>query len=163
MKQATANQLADAVIAMLETNRLSAEAVLEALLDAPISMSARQRHFARIGYRSGFVQMFKSKPEPSQEKLAEALAMFAALKNAPHKMRSLLKRKLKELPPPPGGAPRKVKPQDEAIVCTEILTLKAVHDTREAIRRVAKKRGVSERTVYRIWGKQYPKKKSASK
>jgi hypothetical protein len=67
---------------------------------------------------------------------------------------------MKEMPHAPGGPPRKIKLDEEKIVCSEIIALRAEVDTREAIRRVAAKRGVSERTIYRIWGKRYPKKES---
>jgi hypothetical protein len=103
-----------------------------------------------------------NQPEPSKAQLVETIAMIRAFKSAPHKMRSLIKQKMKEMPHAPGGPPRKIKLEEEKTVCSEIIALRAEVDTREAIKRVAAKRGVSERTIYRIWGKRYPKKKQTS-
>jgi hypothetical protein len=85
--------------------------------------------------------------------------MINGFQRAPQTMRALLKQRLKELPRARGGAPRKVKIEEELAVCAEVSALRAHCDTREAIRRVAAQRNVSERTIYRIWGKYNPKKK----
>ena len=104
--------------------------------------------------------MLKKNPEPTKAQVMETVAMIRAYKNAPHNLRSLIKQKMKEMPHAPGGPPRKIKPQEEKTVCSEIIALRAELDTRGAIKRVAAKRGVSERTIYRIWGKHYPNKKA---
>ena len=77
-------------------------------------------------------------------------------------MRKLLMETAKELPHPPGGPPKKIKPEEERTVCAEIIALRDECDTREAIRRIAAKRHVSDRTIYRIWGKYHPKKKQTA-
>jgi hypothetical protein len=159
LKNKTADQLADALTEMLESNHLSAAEVIAAVSGAPVP--AEFKNFAQIGYKAGFRRKFKSLPEPDKGKVAEALAMIAAFKSAPHKLRALIKKRIKELPHEPGGAPRKVKPEKELTVCAEIQGLKVNCDTREAIRQVARKYQASERTIYRIWGKYYPKKKKS--
>ncbi len=161
VKESTVNLIVDEFVDMLDSSGFSATELLEALLEAPLPKQFRK--FVQIGYKSGWRSLLKSKPEPSKAKLAEALAMIRAFKNAPHKMRTLIKQSMKEMPHAPGGPPRKIKPEEELTVCSEIIAFRAESDTREAIRRVAAKRGVSERTVYRIWGKRYPKKKKSKK
>jgi hypothetical protein len=159
LKDQTAKQIADALEEMLEATGFSATQVLGAMLGAPVP-KAYQR-LARIGYKAGFRSAFKKNPEPDKAKLTEALAMIRAFKSTPHKMRTFLKQTIKNLPHAPGGPPRKIKPEEELFICTEIMGLRAECDTREAIRRVAAKRRVSERTIYRVWGKHYPKKKKS--
>jgi hypothetical protein len=159
LKDKTANQLADALVKMLESNHLSAEEVLGAMLGAPIP--AKYKNLVEIGYKAGLKHKYKSLPEPDKDKLAEALAVIAAFKSAPQRFRTLIKARIKELPHGAGGAPRKVKLEEERTVCAEIQALKANLDTRDAIRQVARKRRVSERTIYRVWAKYYPKKKKS--
>ena len=157
MKDKTVNLIVDELLELVKVAGLSAVEVMQFFLAAPIP---KQFHkFIRMGYEDGWKALLKQEPEPSKAQLAEALAMIRAVKNAPYKMRSLLKQKMKEMPHAPGGPPRKIKSEEEKTVCSEIIALRAELDTREAIRRVAAKRRVSERTIYRIWGKHYPKKK----
>jgi hypothetical protein len=144
---------------MLASMGFSATEVLGAMLGSPVPK--QYQRFARIGYRAGWKAAIKKSSEPSKEKLNEALAMIRAFKNTPQKMRTLLKQTIKKLPHAPGGPPRKIKPEEELIIYTEIMGLRADCDTREAIRRIAAKRHASERTVYRIWGKYHPKKKKS--
>jgi hypothetical protein len=164
LKDETISLIADRFEEMLEVSGLSAAELLEALLEAPVS--AEYRKLLRIGYKAGWKSILKAKlksqPEPSKEKVAEVLAHIQAFKSVPHKLRTVLKQKVKEMPHPPGGRTRKIKLEEERTVCAEITTLRAECDTRQAIRRVAVKRKVSERTVYRIWGKYNPKKKQTS-
>jgi hypothetical protein len=157
MKTTTAILIVNEMEKMFEATGFSATQVLGAMMNSPIPKPMQK--MARLGYKAGWVSIFKSKPEPTKAQLAEMLAIIQAFKNAPHNMRSLLVQRVKELPHPPGGPPRKVKPEEERTLCAEIIALRPECDTREAIRRVAAKRQISERTVYRIWGKHYPKKK----
>jgi len=115
-----------------------------------------------MGQKGYFKHKFRQMPEPNKNQLAQLLTIIEGLRSAPYKMRSLLKQKVKELPHVPGGAPRKVKLEEELTVCAEIQALRVEYDTREAIRIVARKREASERTIYRIWGKYHPKKKKTS-
>jgi hypothetical protein len=160
LKDKTAGQIADTLEDMLASMGFSATEVLGAMLGSPVPKPYQK--IARLGYRAGWKAAFKKNPEPSKAKLAEALAMIRAFKSTPHKMRTLLKQTLKKLPHAPGGPPRKIRPEDEFILCAEIMGLRAECDTREAIRRVAAKRQISERTIYRIWGKHHPKKTKSS-
>jgi hypothetical protein len=126
------------------------------MLESPVPKPYQR--LARIGYKAGLTSSFKKSPEPSKAKLAGALGMIRALKSTLHKMRTLLKQTVKNLPHAPGGPPRKIKQKEELIICAEIMGLRSECDTREAIRRVAAKRHASERTIYRIWGRHHPKK-----
>jgi hypothetical protein len=157
VKDKTATKLADAFEAMLAEHRLSSTEILEVMLGAPLP--SRHKKLARIGFKAGLKHLFKETPEPKKEKVTEMLAMFSVLKGAPHKIRKMLMQGAKEMPHAPGGPPRKIRLEEEITVCAEITSLKAEHDTREAIRRVAAKRHVSVRTIYRIWGKYHPKKR----
>jgi hypothetical protein len=157
VKNETVNQLVDELIELLETAGVSAAELMEGLLEAPVPKQYLK--FVRMGFKGGWKSILKKGPEPTKEQVAETIALMRAFKNAPHKLRSLIKRKMKEMPHAPGGPPRKIKPEEEKTVCSEVIALRAEVDSREAIRQVAAKRGVSERTVYRIWGKHYPKKK----
>jgi hypothetical protein len=157
MKEKTANLLATALVDTLEAAGLSAIEIVEGLVGTKVPTKYRGR--VGIGYKAYFVQQFRKQPEPNKNDMAQTLATLTALRSAPHKIRSLMKQKLKEMPPPHGGAPRKIEPEEEKTVCAEIQAPRVDSDTREAIRQIARKRRVSERTIYRIWGKYYPKKK----
>jgi hypothetical protein len=159
MKDKTATLLAETFEAMLAEHQLSATEILGMLLGAPVPPKLKK--LARFGFKAGLKKVFKKMPEPRKEKVTEALAMISALKGAPHKIRKMLTQAVKELPHAPGGPPKKIKPEEELTVCAEIASLRAEHDTREAIRRVAAKRHVSDRTIYRIWGKYHPKKRKS--
>jgi hypothetical protein len=145
---------------MLETAGLSATEVLGVMLGSPVPKPYQR--LARIGYTAGWKAIFKKQPEPSKAKLAEALALIRAFKSTPQKMRTLLKQTIKKLPHAPGGPPRKFAPEEELSICAAIMGLRAEYDTREAIRIVAAKRQVSERTIYRLWGKHHPKKRKST-
>jgi len=160
MKEKTVSQIVDELDELFEVTGLSAVEIMQALLEKPVPQ--RYRKFVRMGYKAGWISLLKSNPEPTKAQIAEAIALIRTFKSAPHKMRSLIKQKIKEMPHAPGGPPRKIKLEEEKIVCSEIIALRGEVDTREAIRRVAAKRGVSERTIYRLWGKRYPKKKRTS-
>lgn len=157
LKDKTAERLAEALEDLLAQNHLSATEIMEALVGTPLS--SKEKQVVRVGLKGGFKQTFEEYPEPTKEKLSKAFAMINALKSTPHKLRKLFMETAKELPHAPGGPRRKIKPEEETTVCAEILVLRAQYDTREAIRHVASKHGVSERTIYRIWGKYHPKKK----
>jgi hypothetical protein len=160
VKDKTVNQIVDELDELFEITGLSAVEIMQALLEVPVPN--KYRKFVRMGYKAGWKSLLRPKPEPSKAQVDETIAIIRAFKSAPHKMKALIKQKMKEMPHAPGGPPRKIKPEEEKTVCSEVLALRAEVDTREAIRRVAAKRGVSDRTIYRIWGKRYPKKKRAS-
>lgn len=157
LKDKTAERLAEAFEDLLAQSQLTATEIMKALVGAPLS--SKEKVVVRIGLKGGMKQTLKKYPEPSKDKLSQVFAMINALKGTPHKLRELLEETAKELPHAPGGARKKIKPEEETTVCAEIIALRAEYDTRDAIRRVASKRGVSERTVYRVWGKYHPKKR----
>lgn len=130
---------------------------MAALVDSPLPPEGKK--CARIGLKAGIKASFIEFPEPKKEKLLHALAMINALKGAPHQARKLFMKVAKDLPHAPGGPLKKIKSEEEVTVCAEIIALRPEMDTREAIRLVASKRRVSERTIYRIWGRYYPKKR----
>ena len=157
LRDETAERLANALEELLAEYQLTAAEIMKVFAGAPLS--SKEKKVVRIGLKAGMKESFKEYPEPSKEKLAESLALIKALKDSPHMARKLLIGTGKQLPHAPGGPLRKIKPEEEGTVCAEIMALRPHCDTREAIQRVASKRGVSERTIYRIWGKYYPKKK----
>lgn len=148
-------------MAALEAHRLTVEEFMAAFWEHPYP--AKHKALVRPAQRASLIAMLKIASEPRPKDLRRQLEMFAALKASPEKMRTLLQQRIKELPHSRGGAPRKVELRDERLVCTEIEALRPEYDTRGAIRIVAGRRGVSERTIYRIWGKYHPKKKRVRK
>src|SRR6266542_5241662 len=99
VKRKTATQLADAIVSALEAHQLSAETFLQALMDAPLPPSEKKlfrENLFQASYRSAWIRIFRNMEEPDEGKLAEALAMFEALRTAPGKMRTLLKQRIKE-------------------------------------------------------------------
>jgi hypothetical protein len=161
VKDKTARQLADAIATALEAHRLTVEEFMAAFWEHPYP--AKYKRLIPPAQRASLFAALKPANEPTAAELKKQLEMFDALKRSPEKMRALLKQRIKELPHPRGGAPRKVAPRDERMVCAEIEALRPEYDTRGAIQQVASKRGVSERTIYRVWGKYHPKKKRVRK
>ncbi len=157
MKDKTIDLIVDELENMFEMTGMSAIEVMQGLLEVPVPKQYRK--FVRMGYKAGWKSLLRPKPEPTKDQMAQIITIIRGFASAPHKMRSLIKQKMKEMPHAPGGAPRKIKAEEEKTVLSEVIALRAEVDTREAIRRVAAKHGVSERTIYRIWGKRYPKKK----
>src|SRR5688500_127469 len=93
VKEKTAIRLADAVVAMLEANRLTARDVLEAV---GVSLPKKYDGLLKTGYRAGFIAAFKEKPDPEADALARAFAIFEAMRTHPGKMRTFLKQRMKE-------------------------------------------------------------------
>lgn len=158
LKQKTADLLATAFIDLLEESRVSASEVLEVVLGMPIS--AKQKKAARQASIVTWAKRLRSKPEPSNEDKAKALAMMAALKNMPQQMRPLLKKAAKGLPRSKSGPRNKLTAENEIIACARITSLRGQYSDRDAIQQVAGKNGISERTMYRIWRKHRPIRKS---
>jgi hypothetical protein len=161
VKAETAKQLTDAIMAALEAHRLTVEEFMGAFWEHPYP--AKHKALIRPAQRASLFATLRAANEPTPAQLKRQLEMFDALRRSPEKMRALLKQRIKELPHPRGGAPRKVELQDERLVCAEVEALRAEYDTRGAIKRVAARRGVSERTIYRVWGKYHPKKNRTAK
>jgi hypothetical protein len=157
VKDKTAELLSETLEGILAECGTSATDIIGALLGTPLP--PKERGLARFGLKAGMKGMFKKMPEPTKKELSQSLAILKAFRGSPQKMRKVLMQTAKELPHALGGPPRKVQPEEERTVCAEILALRDEYDTREAIRRVAASWHVSERTIYRIWGKYHPKKK----
>jgi len=157
VKEKTVNLMWDSIEDSLKTLGISAKDFIEATIGVNIPINFNS--LVNTGYSEYFKNVLRKQPEPEPGGLALTLAGLKTLKSSPHKIRSLLRQRIKELPHAPGGPPRKVGLDEEKTVCMEIRALRDRYDTREAIRQVARKRNVSERTIYRIWGKYYPKKK----
>jgi hypothetical protein len=156
MKEKTADLLAAAYEEMLEEYHLSVENLFKLLSVTPLP--PKYRKAIRIGAKGGIRGVLLKCAEPRKDQLNEALAIFRMMRTAPHVFRKVLMQTAKELPHARGGPQRKIKLEEERAVCAEIIALRAECDTREAIKRVAGKHGASERTIYRIWGKYYPKR-----
>jgi hypothetical protein len=88
-------------------------------------------------------------PEISPEKLEELLSF---LENIPYRIREMVPEVAKNIPHEPGGRPRSLTEAKKRQVCTEIGSLygRGVR-VGIAVKRVAQKFGVSERTVRRAW------------
>jgi hypothetical protein len=159
VNEKTADLLATALEQLFEVNKISATDVLGSILGAPVS--ATYRKYARIGYKAGLKHALKKMPEPSKKQVTESLAMIEAFKSTPAKMRSFLKNAIKELPHATGGPKRKLTRDEEAMACAEVAAHRAELGNREAIERVARKRKVSARTIYRILRDNRPKEKKS--
>ena len=88
MKEKTAIQIANALVAALDAHQLSAEAFVEALMAAPLP--ATYKKLFRSSSKAAWIGKFKKLPEPDEANLTQILAMFEALRVAPDKMRALL-------------------------------------------------------------------------
>jgi hypothetical protein len=142
VKDDTADLLVDALEETLAEYGVSATEIIATLLGAPLP--PKERKLARIGFKAGMRPMFKKMPEPTKKQLSQGLTIIKAFKGSPQKMRKILMQTAKELPHALGGPPRKIQPEEERTVCAEILALRDEYDTREAVRRVAAKRNVSD-------------------
>jgi len=118
VKDETADQLTDELMELLEATGLSGAEVMAGMLESQIPKQYLK--FVGMGLKGGWKSLLKKSPEPKKEQVAEAIAMMRALKNAPHKMRSLMKQKMKQMPHAPGGPPRKIKPEEEKTVCSKL-------------------------------------------
>jgi hypothetical protein len=103
--------------------------------------------------RAGLEAVLAKEPEPTREELE---AQIKSIELFPYQMRRHIPQATKEakkhLPHEPGGRPRAIKPQEYQDVRDAIGQLLA-RGTRLKIaqQRVAQRRGVSTRTVQRIW------------
>jgi hypothetical protein len=88
-------------------------------------------------------------PDANPEELERWLAFIRAL---PYLLRGALQGIAKTLPPPPGGRPRELGPQECMEVCLQIGNLYGQGvELPDAQKRVAQRYGVSLRTIQRAW------------
>jgi len=91
--------------------------------------------------------------EPDPEEVKQ---MLAVLRRMPIELRKIMPEALKRismmLPHEPGGRPVALTPKDRKEVCRKVGSLLAVGLTlRDAQSRVARQKGVSLRTIQRVW------------
>lgn len=88
-------------------------------------------------------------PDPNPGELETWLAFIRTL---PYFLRSSFGGMAKSLPPPPGGRPRELTPQECMEVCVQIGQLYGQGvQVVDAQKRMAKRYGVSLRTIQRAW------------
>ena len=88
-------------------------------------------------------------PDPNPEELERWLGFIRAV---PYFLRSALQGIAKTLPPPPGGRPRELGPQECMEVCLQIGNLYGQGvELPDAQKRMAQRYDVSLRTIQRIW------------
>jgi len=148
MKDETAKQIADTAEQVLKEIGISVEEIFKVTLRVPLS--AKHKKLARIGVRHSLVEALKTAPEPTKSQRAEVFRLIEALKTAPYQIRSLLIQRAKALHHAPGGPPKKLSPAEEGLICAEVAALRGELGNREAVRRIAREKHVSERTIYRI-------------
>ena len=93
-------------------------------------------------------------PEPSPKQLDELRAALQGEMptDLQTQIRNLLQQGLKALPPAPRGARPKLAQKEKDEVCELIGKFTGEGNTlAEAIARIARKKGVSERTIKRVW------------
>lgn len=161
MKQETADLLAGAFINALEETGIVSSGILENLLNTPIS--AKYKKLFRQTSRATFAQQLCKAPEPSKADLEKALTMIEVLRSAPQQMRPLLRKLAKDLPRARSGPRNRLTAAEELNACVQITSLRSMYSDREAIQQVARKYGVSERTMYRIWRKHRATKKQLNR
>jgi hypothetical protein len=111
------------------------------------------RILRRVRNHASLESVLAKEPEPTTEQLAAAVQ---AIELFPYQIRRRLPEAIKEaqkhLPREPGGRPQAVKPEEYPKVCEEIGRLFARGTPLKiAQERVAQRRGVSQRTIQRIW------------
>ncbi len=103
--------------------------------------------------REGLEARFAKEPEPTPEQLS---ATVDAIRLLPYTLREALpkagKEAAKKIPHRPGGRPRGLKEHEYLQVCKDIGSLLAEGvRLKDAQKRVAQRKGVSLRTVQRVW------------
>ena len=103
--------------------------------------------------REGLEAALARHPEPNSEQLA---AMIKVIHLFPYQLRRVLpeaaKEAAKQLPQDPGERPNALKPEDLPKICDDIGKMISYGiNLNSAQARVALQRGVSERTIQRVW------------
>ncbi|MFY9561210.1 MAG: hypothetical protein WAQ52_13330 [Terriglobales bacterium] len=99
--------------------------------------------------REDLTAFLLSGPDPSPEEL-ETLLTFT--RTVPYILRDGLQSAAKSLPPPPGGRPRELTPQECKTICAEIGWLYGQGvELRDAQKRMAQRYNKGLRTIQRAW------------
>jgi len=108
-----------------------------------------QRVWSNSRSRKELTAALLAGPDPDPEEFERWLAFIRIL---PYFLRSSLQGIAKSLPPPPGGRPRELTPQQCMQVCLLIGQLYGQGvELPDAQRRMAQRYGVSLRTIQRVW------------
>jgi hypothetical protein len=151
MKPKTARLLANAFSDLIRVLGIDMKEAASGFLAAPLDESWKD--FVRRAQRNGLARQLEELPEPSEEEVADALATAERTKSMTQVLRQALKARLRALPRKRGGPVRKILVRDELRVCAEFQALQDDYDARKAVQYIARRRGVSERTIYRILAK----------
>ena len=88
-------------------------------------------------------------PDPSPEEMGTVLTL---IRTVPYLLRSSLQDAAKSLPPPPGGRPRGLSPEQSKEVCLQIGQLYGLGvELPDAQKRMARHYSVGLRTIQRAW------------
>lgn len=147
MKRTTAKLIADALNRVADQLDLRADVLAAHVLGAPLS--GRMKRLARDIQRAGLFEMLLAEPEPTPQQLAEGLAAVERIRTSPAEMRRHLKASLRSLPRTRVGPKRKLSPAEEIAICEDVRHLSKQYARGVAIGIAARKRNLSDRTVYR--------------
>ena len=88
-------------------------------------------------------------PAPSPEEMETVLTL---IRTVPYLLRSSLQDATKSLPPPPGGRPRELSPEQCKEICLQVGRLYGLGvELRDAQKRMARHHSVGLRTIQRAW------------
>lgn len=149
MKRETADLLANTFVGLLSDLGLSIPEVVSFALAMPLDDEAKA--FVQRAHRNGLAKQLEELPEWSSAEVSAALAAAEQMRTSTQFLRKKLKEILRGLPRTPKGPRRKIARREERQVCAEVDDLvKQGCERRDAIRRVAQRRGAGDRTIYRI-------------
>jgi len=108
-----------------------------------------QEFWKNAGTREELTAFLLSGPDPSPEELETWLTLFRTI---PYVLRKGLQSAAQSIPPPPGGRPRELTPQECRTICTEIGWLYGQGvELRDAQKRMAQRYNKGLRTIQRAW------------
>ncbi len=108
-----------------------------------------QRFWEHAGTREELAAFLAQGPDLQPAELETVLAL---IRTVPYLLRSQFQTVAKRLPPSPGGRPRGLSPEQSKEVCLQIGTLYGGGvELPEAQKRMARRYGVSLRTIQRAW------------
>jgi len=88
-------------------------------------------------------------PDPSPEEMETVITL---IRTVPYLLRRSFQDATQSLPPSPGGRPRELSPEQRKEICFQIGQLYGQGvEVRDAQKRIARRYGVSLRTIQRAW------------